>query len=324
MKCKFLIYIVAILYSFSNSVNGQVPNIGLASSFALFTVDGAFSNTGSASFVTGDAGTNIGVFSAFPTGTIDGQIHVADAISAQAANDVTATYNDLSTRIGGAVISTTLEGQHLFPGLYTLGAASSLNGELILDGGGDPNALFIIQIQGALTVGASIISTISFINNATASNVYWQVNGQFDLGVSSVFRGTIFANGAINLLEGSTLLGKGLSIAGAISLHNNIVTTYPLAAGTITGTAIVCQSQTSVTYSVPPITNASNYIWTLPSGAIISSGSNTNSITVDYGASAVDGPITVQGSNDSGLGIVSANYSVNVNPVTLTSAIYHY
>ena len=324
MKSTFLIYILVILYPFSTIVKGQAPNIGSASSFALFTVDGAFSNTGNATLVTGDAGTNIGAFTAFPTGTIVGQIHVADAISTQTAIDVTSAYNDLKSRIGGSVISTTLEGQHLLPGLYKLGAASSLNGDLVIDGGGDPDALFIIQIDGALLVGASIISTITLINKADASNVYWQINGQFELGAGSVFRGTILANGAIDLLEGSTLLGKGLSVAGAIFLHNNIVTTYPLATGTITGTANVCQSQTSVTYSVPTITNASDYIWTLPTGAIISSGTNTNSITVDYGASAVDGIITVQGSNAGGLGIISANYSVVVNPVTLTSAIYHY
>ena len=324
MKRKFLIYIIVFLHFSPNIVKGQEQNIGSASSFALFTVDGAFSNSGSATVVTGDAGTNVGAFTAFPTGTIVGQIHVTDAMSAQAANDVTAAYNDLSSRIGGAVISTTLEGQHLFPGLYNLGAASSLNGDLILDGGGDPDALFIIQIHGALTVGASIISTLSLINKASAGNVYWQVDGQFELGASSVFRGTIITNGAINLLEGSTLLGKGLSIAGAISLHNTLVTTYPSAAGTITGTAIVCQSQTGVTYSVPAITNATDYIWTLPTGAIISAGANSNAITVDYGSSAIDGNITVQGSNSTGLGIVSANYSVSVNPVTLTSAIYHY
>jgi hypothetical protein len=54
--------------------------------------------------------------------------------------------------------------------------------------------------------------------------VYWQINGSFTLGDSSVFRGTLIANGAINLLPYSSILGRGLSVGGAISLHSNVNT----------------------------------------------------------------------------------------------------
>jgi ice-binding like protein len=53
--------------------------------------------------------------------------------------------------------------------------------------------------------------------------VYWQINGAVSLGDSSVFAGTILANGAIGLLESASLTGRALSIAGAISLQNNII-----------------------------------------------------------------------------------------------------
>jgi hypothetical protein len=97
-----------------------------------------------------------------------------------------------------------------------------LNATLTLDGGGDPDAMFIFKIDGALATNA--LSQISLIHSASACNVYWQVNGQVDLGQSSDFRGTIVANGAINLLSGAVLQGRALSKAGAISLYNNTVT----------------------------------------------------------------------------------------------------
>jgi hypothetical protein len=325
MNNNIVLFIVTTLacFCFPKMNFGQAPNLGTTSSFALFATNGGFSNSGSATIVTGDVGTNAGAFTAFPTGTVYGQIHVVDAASAQAANDVAAAYADLSGVACGSVLGTPFgSGQILTSGVYCQGSASLLNGTLTLDGQGDPNALFIIKIGGALSTSTN--SNVTLINAASANNVYWLIGGQFDLSDGSVFRGTVVADGAINILEAASLYGRALTQSGAISLHNTIVTAFPLSAGIITGTASVCQTQMGVNYSVSPITNATGYVWALPPGATISSGSNTNAITVDYSAAAIDGNITVQGTNESGFGIVSANYSITVTPVILTSAIYHY
>lgn len=326
MKTKsyilFIVVAVALLF-FPKTNFGQAPNLGAAADFALFTSAGAFSNIGAATIVTGDVGTNVGAFTAFPPGTLIGNIHWVDAVSAQAAIDAGAAYSDLNTPVG-SVIPVALEGQILTPGVYFTGAgaAASLNGNITLDGENNPGSVFVIRIDGALSV--TVNSTVTLINSASLCNVYWQINGQFQLGDNSVFRGTILANGAIILLEGSTLLGRGLSIAGAVELHNNTVNFLPAAAGIITGTASVCLGQTGVSYSVTAIANATDYIWTLPSGATIASGANTNNITVDFDATAVSGNITVQGSNDCGVGPVSADFAVTVNPLPVTTLIYHY
>lgn len=302
--------------------NGQAPNLGLASDFAAFTVAGAFTNVGASTTITGDIGTNVGIFTGFPPGTIDGSIQVANAISGQVATDVTNAYGSLSALSCDFVLTTTLgSGQVLTPGVYCHGAATSLNGQLTLDGQGDPNALFIIKIGGALS--SSTFSSVLLVNDASACNVYWHINGQFDLADYSDFKGTLLVNGAINLMVGSTLEGRALSIAGAISLTNTIINFLPFPAGSISGDAEVCQGQTGVVYSVPIIINATSYVWTLPVGASISSGENTNSITVSYSPTASSGNISVYGINACGNGTESVKYILTW-PVTSTSLIYHH
>ena len=83
--------------------------------------------------------------------------------------------------------------------------------------------MFIFQIDGAFS--AASFSNVVLINSASSCNVFWQVNGQVDIGDSSNFKGILIANGAINLLEGEVVEGKVLSVAGAISLHSNKVIT---------------------------------------------------------------------------------------------------
>ncbi len=86
--------------------------------------------------------------------------------------------------------------------------------------------------------------------------------------------------------------------------------------GTITGNTSVCQGQTGLTYSVSPMTNVTGYNWTVPPGAAIGNGNNTNSITVDYSTGATSGSVTVKGVNECGNGPVSIlPVTVNVLPV---------
>jgi hypothetical protein len=85
-------------------------------------------------------------------------------------------------------------------------------------------------------------------------------------------------------------------------------------AGQIIGQGTVCQLATGLTYTVAPITNATSYIWTVPAGVTITAGSNTNTITVTYGANAVSGNICVYGTNSCASGSTSC-LPVTVNPI---------
>lgn len=235
-----------ILFQYNLSYS-QAPDLGSCANFAVFTAVGAFSNDG-ATVVTGDIGTDVGAFTGFPPGVVFGQIHVADAISAQAAIDVDVAYGFLSAVTCGLVIGTTLGGgQILTPNVYCTGAASTLDGDLILDADCDPNGLFIIKIDGAFS--STVLSRVILRNSASLCNVYWQINGAVELGASSIFRGNILANGAISLLDGASLYGRALSREGAIDLHNNTVDFNMLPAAQIIvadGPIVFCEGDSVV------------------------------------------------------------------------------
>jgi hypothetical protein len=108
------------------------------------------------------------------------------------------------------------------PGVHHTWAALELSagGILTLDAQGNPNAVFIFQVNGALATAAG--SSVQLINGAKASNVFWQVTGAAGTGATSSFSGTILAAGAITLGEGSTLIGRALS-SGAVTLASNTI-----------------------------------------------------------------------------------------------------
>jgi N-acetylneuraminic acid mutarotase len=99
------------------------------------------------------------------------------------------------------------------------------------------------------------------------------------------------------------------------------VNPFPEQAGTITGTPSVCAGSNGIAYSVAPIAYATSYVWTLPPNATIATGDGTNSITVNFTASAVSGDITVQGTNSCGDGTISPNFAVTVNPIPPTPVV---
>ncbi|MGZ4064812.1 MAG: hypothetical protein ACXVP0_17685, partial [Bacteroidia bacterium] len=75
---------------------GQVPALGTAANFVLFSTNGAVSNTGT-SQITGNVGTNNGSSTAF--GNVNGVMHDADGASAQCATDLLTAYNQLNAMV---------------------------------------------------------------------------------------------------------------------------------------------------------------------------------------------------------------------------------
>ncbi|MCX6303741.1 MAG: T9SS type A sorting domain-containing protein [Bacteroidetes bacterium] len=133
------------------------------------------------------------------------------------------------------------------------------------------------------------------------------------------YSGYLWSNGATT--PGLTVNASGNYSVTVTDLYGCTGTGTPVAvtvksltgaAGAISGAAVSAQGHTGVAYSVAPVANATGYVWILPAGASIASGTNTNSITVDYSAVAVSGNITVYGTNDCGNGNISPPLAVTL------------
>jgi LPXTG-motif cell wall-anchored protein len=114
-----------------------------------------------------------------------------------------------------------LAGRTLPPGVYTSESSMGLTGTLILDGGGDPNAVFIFQVGSTLTLGTG--SQVVLINDAQPCKVFWQVGSSATLGTGTNFVGHILAMQSITDTTGATIRGQLLSLNGAVTLDTNTI-----------------------------------------------------------------------------------------------------
>ena len=205
----------------------QAPVLGTSSSFALFSTNGAVSNTGF-SHLTGNVGTNNGSSTNF--GNVDGVMHDADIATAIAAADLTIAYNQLDAAIPQFFPAPLLgNGQTLFAGTYAIGQSASLSNTLTLDAQGDPNAVFIFQVEGSFSSSAG--AQVLLANGALACNVFWKIEGLADFATGTSLKGTIVANNAAIIMNsGVTLEGRALSTTGAITISGATVRT-PIGCG---------------------------------------------------------------------------------------------
>ncbi|MFC2102130.1 T9SS type A sorting domain-containing protein [Bacteroidota bacterium] len=125
---------------------------------------------------------------------------------------------------------------------------------------------------------------------------------------------------AITVLWGSTsglvsVNAENSCGAGPSNTLNVNVETLPGDAQAISGPDTVCQGEGGYQYSIPVISNATTYTWTLPSGASVSQGQGSNAIVVDFSSSALSGEISVAGNNACGTGNES---SMHVDVVVCT------
>ena len=214
-KILHLFILTVALFSIPMVNFGQAPTLGSAADFILFSTDGAVSNTG-ISHITGNVGTNNGSSTAF--GNVDGVMHDNDGTSAKAAADLLVAYNQLNSAIPNFFPAPLLgNGATLIAGVYSISSTASLNLDLTLDAKGNSNAVFIFQINGAFSTNAS--ANIKLLNGALACNVFWKVEGLVDMAAGTIMRGTIIANNAaIKMNTGTTLEGRALSTAGAVTV----------------------------------------------------------------------------------------------------------
>jgi len=196
------------------------PNLGTTECYALFSANGAVSNSG-ISTVKGDVGTNVGLTTGFDALLVNGAIHpIPDISTAQCAADLINVYTYLNTLPHNIELLFPAQFGHslvLTPHTYLMNAAAHLTDTVFLNARGNVNAVFVIQINGALTT--STYSNVVLINGAQSKNVFWKIEGAVSINNYSTFRGTIVSNnGALGALNtGVELDGRALTTNGALT-----------------------------------------------------------------------------------------------------------
>lgn len=98
------------------------------------------------------------------------------------------------------------------------------------------------------------------------------------------------------------------------------VTALPVQPGAISGPVNGVCTSTGVVYSIAAVPTATTYTWTVPTGATIVNGQGTNSITVSFNSTFIEGDITVLASTACGssaaTSLAVAGATVMPGPIT--------
>ncbi len=281
MNKKILFSAITIALLLCSSLGfSQTLELGTLSSFEAYTGAGAVTNSGT---FTGDVGTNDGIISGFAPPSFNGTIHNNNALTVQARIDLLRVYihlSDIFVTHPGTHAPAFGGGETITPGVYSIGEAGSIGGTLTLDGGGNPDAVFIIKFEGALTVGVG--STIVLSGGTRACNVFWIAEGAISVAAGSVIKGTLFSHpGAVTLGVNSTIEGRMLASEGAITIEAGGVAIAP--AGPIT-IPIKCLGACTPAPAVDVLGSVANFGLFTSIGAVANTA--TSGIVGDIGTHA--------------------------------------
>jgi uncharacterized Zn ribbon protein len=165
---------------------------------------------------------------------VTGRIYAA-AMTAPTPSILTVAIGDMETAYTDAAGRTTpdftelhtgnLSGQTLVPGLYKWGTGVLATSNFTISGG--PDDVWIFQIAQNLTLQSNV--DIILAGGAKASNIFWQVAGEVNIGTNSHFEGVILSQTAIHLFTGASINGRMLA-QSAVTMDQNAVTQPVIAA----------------------------------------------------------------------------------------------
>ena len=266
--------------------NGTL-NLGILSTFEAYTGAGGIAN-GAGANVSGDVGTQVGKISGFGAPLVyTGNTYNANAVTVQCRVDLFRLYihlNDLFVTYPATHTPVFGNNETLPPGVYSIPMAGSIDGTLTLDGGGNPNAYFVIKYYGAMTVGAS--SRVNLTGGTKSCNVFWIAEGAISVAANATIKGTLFAKiGAVGLGESVVLEGRMLTLEGAITTGANAIAGPPLGICTI---PIFCETICSPAAVVDVLGVLSNFALYTSLGAV----ANTSTSGIDGNLGTSNGAIS--------------------------------
>ena len=169
-------------------------------------------------------------------------------------------------------------------------------------------------ITGTTPVCLNSTGVIYSVTNTIGNTYAWTVPAGATItagqGTNQITVNFGATSGTVSVIE-SNNCGPGTAVNFAVAVTQLPVTSI------ITGTTPVCPNATGVIYSVTN-TVGNTYAWTVPAGAVITSGQGTNQITVTFAGTA--GNVSVIESNNCGPG-TAVIFAVAISPLPVTSTI---
>ncbi len=213
-----LIFLLLAVHPFL--IFAQDLSLGSCVNYVFFTETGAVSNNGT-STITGNIGTGAGEITGCGPATPGNSRDIANDATTQASTDLHTVYNTLiampATQPQHAVIFGSPAGETIPAGVYALGGATSVNGNLILDANNDPDARFIFLINGEFSTTAG--TTVTLINGSSPNNVFWvSKGGAINMAANTKIVGTFIAEGgAASMASSAHIDGRLLVYIGAVN-----------------------------------------------------------------------------------------------------------
>ncbi|MEK6275683.1 MAG: ice-binding family protein [Actinomycetota bacterium] len=222
-----LLLAVLVTLAFAGSaLSAQAKvDLGNAESFGALSF-AAMTNAGQNTVVNGNIGSSTSIGS--------GVTHPGFAAYGAGSPELANAQASLLTAYGFAeaqapnqptITGANLAGRTLAPGVYNSSSDILISGPiaLTLDGGGDPNSVFIFQAASSGNLTVDPTSTMAYTNGAQPCNVFWKVNSAFLKNTDKNFVGTILALTQITLTEHITVDGRVLARNADVTFIHDVI-----------------------------------------------------------------------------------------------------
>jgi hypothetical protein len=280
-------------YTVSTNTHGQV-NLVVSSSCS---VGAAGSISGLASVAAGTNGVTYSISSVSGATTYTWTVPTGATI-ASGLGTTSITVNYACTASSGNVQVTPSNGScsgtaaSLGVTVTGVGAAGSISGPASVNAGTNGVNYSISSVSGATTYTWTVPSSATIASGQGTTSI--TVNYACTASSGNVQVTPSNANGCSGTTASLGVTVTGVGVAGSIS-----------------GPTTVCAGQTGAVYSISSVDGATTYTWSVPSGATITGGQGTISITVTWGSSS--GNVQVTPSNANSCAGAGSSLTVTVN-----------